>query len=142
MTGLVPTPRALPRCRSPPHGPAWRHSTEPQTPVQGAEASPLPPTRRRFSSETYPDHDRATVTAVHFLLLILLVAAQPGFAGLEVGAPGGTRTPNLLIRSQVLYPLSYGRMDTVCRQASLSGCRGRPDLAFRGGSGIRTRDGL
>ncbi len=26
-----------------------------------------------------------------------------------VGAPGGIRTPNLLIRSQMLYPLSYGR---------------------------------
>src|SRR5690606_20941688 len=25
-------------------------------------------------------------------------------------APGGTRTPNLLIRSQMLYPLSYGRL--------------------------------
>ena len=25
------------------------------------------------------------------------------------GAPGGTRTPNPLIRSQMLYPLSYGR---------------------------------
>ena len=25
-------------------------------------------------------------------------------------APEGTRTPNLLIRSQMLYPLSYGRM--------------------------------
>ncbi len=24
-------------------------------------------------------------------------------------APGGIRTPNLLIRSQMLYPLSYGR---------------------------------
>jgi hypothetical protein len=24
------------------------------------------------------------------------------------GAPGGTRTHNLLIRSQALYPLSYG----------------------------------
>ena len=30
---------------------------------------------------------------------------QPGFAC----APEGIRTPNLLIRSQVLYPLSYGR---------------------------------
>jgi hypothetical protein len=29
------------------------------------------------------------------------------------GAPEGTRTPNLLIRSQVLYPLSYGRMSYV-----------------------------
>ena len=26
------------------------------------------------------------------------------------GAPGGIRTPNLLIRSQMLYPLSYGRV--------------------------------
>ena len=26
------------------------------------------------------------------------------------GAPEGIRTPNLLIRSQMLYPLSYGRM--------------------------------
>ena len=25
------------------------------------------------------------------------------------GAPGEIRTPNLLIRSQMLYPLSYGR---------------------------------
>jgi hypothetical protein len=25
-------------------------------------------------------------------------------------APGETRTPNLLIRSQMLYPLSYGRL--------------------------------
>ena len=27
----------------------------------------------------------------------------------SAGALGGTRTPNLLIRSQVLYPLSYER---------------------------------
>ena len=27
-----------------------------------------------------------------------------------VGAPGRSRTLNLLIRSQMLYPLSYGRM--------------------------------
>jgi hypothetical protein len=26
------------------------------------------------------------------------------------GAPAGIRTPNLLIRSQMLYPLSYGRL--------------------------------
>jgi hypothetical protein len=26
-----------------------------------------------------------------------------------IGAPGGSRTPNLLIRSQMLYPLSYRR---------------------------------
>jgi hypothetical protein len=28
----------------------------------------------------------------------------------SVSAPEGIRTPNLLIRSQMLYPLSYGRM--------------------------------
>jgi hypothetical protein len=30
------------------------------------------------------------------------------------GAPVGIRTPNLLIRSQMLYPLSYGRMANNC----------------------------
>ena len=29
--------------------------------------------------------------------------------GLDKSAPVGIRTPNLLIRSQMLYPLSYGR---------------------------------
>ena len=28
-----------------------------------------------------------------------------------LSAPEGIRTPNLLIRSQMLYPLSYGRLD-------------------------------
>ena len=31
----------------------------------------------------------------------------------SLGAPVGIRTPNLLIRSQMLYPLSYGRMSPV-----------------------------
>ena len=37
--------------------------------------------------------------------------AGPG-AAVQVrrGALGGTRTPNLLIRSQMLYPLSYERV--------------------------------
>ena len=30
-------------------------------------------------------------------------------------APGGIRTPNLLIRSQMLYPLSYGRLLSCVR---------------------------
>ena len=30
--------------------------------------------------------------------------------GDAIGALGGTRTPNLLIRSQMLYPLSYERL--------------------------------
>ena len=29
----------------------------------------------------------------------------------DLGAPEGIRTPNLLIRSQMLYPLSYGRLN-------------------------------
>src|SRR5690554_4247287 len=33
-----------------------------------------------------------------------------------LGAPGGIRTPNLLIRSQMLYPLSYGRVATEGRR--------------------------
>jgi hypothetical protein len=40
----------------------------------------------------------------------------------ELGALGGTRTPNLLIRSQMLYPLSYERracLDSVRRPGSL-----------------------
>jgi hypothetical protein len=32
---------------------------------------------------------------------------------LKVSAPEEIRTPNLLIRSQMLYPLSYGRMSLV-----------------------------
>ena len=31
------------------------------------------------------------------------------FPQVRGGALGGTRTPNLLIRSQMLYPLSYER---------------------------------
>jgi hypothetical protein len=39
------------------------------------------------------------------------------------GAPGETRTPNLLIRSQMLYPLSYGRLggDRRNRQPTAKG---------------------
>jgi hypothetical protein len=43
-----------------------------------------------------------------------VVAPPPGkavrpAARAASGAPGGIRTPDLLIRSQSLYPLSYGR---------------------------------
>jgi hypothetical protein len=37
------------------------------------------------------------------------------------GAPGETRTPSLLIRSQMLYPLSYGRSARVGPDAYLTG---------------------
>ena len=38
------------------------------------------------------------------------------FLGASVGALGGIRTPNLLIRSQMLYPLSYERIAGWNRQ--------------------------
>jgi DNA-binding transcriptional LysR family regulator len=38
-------------------------------------------------------------------------------------APGGIRTPNLLIRSQMLYPLSYGRMACSRGVCALQGRR-------------------
>ena len=38
-------------------------------------------------------------------------------------APEGIRTPNLLIRSQMLYPLSYGRLAAKDGQNRLVGQR-------------------
>jgi hypothetical protein len=38
------------------------------------------------------------------------------FPLVKYGAPEEIRTPNLLIRSQMLYPLSYGRL-LCCRPA-------------------------
>ena len=35
---------------------------------------------------------------------------SPHLEGIRFGAPERTRTSNLLIRSQMLYPLSYGRL--------------------------------
>ena len=49
----------------------------------------------------------------------------------ERGAPEGIRTPNLLIRSQMLYPLSYGRMSTA----------GQPENYISGGRARRPRLG-
>ena len=45
---------------------------------------------------------------------------KPGFSAL-----GGTRTPNLLIRSQMLYPLSYKRevgLDECLHSVSIDEC--------------------
>ena len=52
----------------------------------------------------------ATLAAV---LAAVRVAARSQWA-VDLGALGGTRTPNLLIRSQMLYPLSYERL---CRNS-------------------------
>ena len=46
-----------------------------------------------------------------------------------IGALGGTRTPNLLIRSQMLYPLSYKRevgLDECLHSVSIDECLPTP----------------
>ena len=53
------------------------------------------------------------------------------------GAPEGIRTPNLLIRSQMLYPLSYGRRTRVSarllvQRMSVPGPRGAAEFNDRG----------
>ena len=48
------------------------------------------------------------------------VAAILQIIPLDICAPEGIRTPNLLIRSQMLYPLSYGRMVFNCRTDAVS----------------------
>ncbi len=45
----------------------------------------------------------------HWLMLIAALAPRQGADSTPIGALGGTRTPNPLIRSQMLYPLSYER---------------------------------
>ncbi len=61
--------------------------------VAGPFAAPGFPMSRRWEREQTPMKQK-----------------NPGFPGFLFGAPGGIRTPNLLIRSQMLYPLSYGRV--------------------------------
>ena len=52
-----------------------------------------------------------------------------------VSAPEGIRTPNLLIRSQMLYPLSYGRLLFSCtarRRSAAAEARGfEPPVRFK-----------
>jgi hypothetical protein len=56
----------------------------------------------------------------------------------DSGALGGTRTPNLLIRSQMLYPLSYER---GLKQYTAAGALRRVVTArARGYSGDRASD--
>lgn len=62
---------------------------------------------------------------------------------LKVCAPEGIRTPNLLIRSQMLYPLSYGRIvDLQCSivrltVSAVAEARGfEPPVAFEGDNSL------
>jgi hypothetical protein len=43
-------------------------------------------------------------------------------------APGGSRTPNLLVRSQTLYPLSYGR--SIIKHTGVVQTPGKKCLTF------------
>ncbi|SOX56578.1 hypothetical protein MAAFP003_5283 [Mycobacterium ahvazicum] len=53
-------------------------------------------------------------------------------------APEGIRTPNLLIRSQMLYPLSYGRRYFSCVPERTSAeARGfEPPVPFKGDNSL------
>ena len=53
-------------------------------------------------------------------------------------APEGTRTPNLLIRSQMLYPLSYGRSALADAEVRLPVDRG-PDYRAKEASAMPAR---
>ena len=51
-------------------------------------------------------------------------SSEPALTFEDVSAPGETRTPNLLIRSQMLYPLSYGRVAASDRRSPYRQPRG------------------
>ena len=56
-----------------------------------------------------------------------------------MSAPEGIRTPNLLIRSQMLYPLSYGRLFFSCAadKSATAEARGfEPPVAFEGDNSL------
>jgi hypothetical protein len=53
-------------------------------------------------------------------------------ATISEGAPEGIRTPNLLIRSQMLYPLSYGRVAIRPRQLYKTAAEGLESAASAG----------
>ena len=82
-------------------------------PTGGSPGGPptLPPTRAsaapRRSPRATPDMKKAPPQECLFKN-----AEPPPVDRTEGGrcAPGGTRTPNLLNRNQMLYPLSYGRL--------------------------------
>jgi hypothetical protein len=55
----------------------------------------------------------------------LAVPENKALACENIGALGGTRTPSLLIRSQMLYPLSYERTNqqyTAVRVLTVRAC--------------------
>ena len=56
-----------------------------------------------------------------------------------MSAPEGIRTPNLLIRSQMLYPLSYGRLIQlfVADESAAAEARGfEPPVPFKGDNSL------
>ena len=63
--------------------------------------------------------------------------------GLNTGAPGGIRTHNLLIRSQALYPLSYGGFTEAIIPENLgfdAGIDPKDLVALRPAAGLYPKD--
>ena len=60
------------------------------------------------------------------------ISGRAGSKGSVAGALGGTRTPNLLIRSQMLYPLSYERRENLAQCTAPPSSRAASRLAELG----------
>ena len=118
MKPPIPAPIAVP---------AWQAvSSSPVIPLQDSlTAEPTPPksdqANKMFITIITQDSGRslfilgspivgcAIVSIITGLVKQLEVINLKFFSGLLLGALEGIRTPNLLIRSQMLYPLSYKR---------------------------------
>ena len=76
---------------------------------------------------------RRCCTSLLYALRERLVARSEPAA--DLGALGGTRTPNLLIRSQMLYPLSYERSPCSILHSMPSRCAPKTPRQLVGSSG-------
>lgn len=91
--------------RRPPHEP--KHSSTPPTPTQ-AQGTPSLGTCSPTPSERHPRRRVAPLPAAHTSTTHAKAPLHDRKGASTCCAPEGIRTPNLLIRSQMLYPLSYG----------------------------------
>ena len=104
ICGIFMPPRCcwpVSRCMWSPHGSA---TLTPRSPCASTLMWLMSSSLRRLTLSRGP--------LAHLVLLANPLAKGPppgGQRACELGALGGTRTPNLLIRSQMLYPLSYER---------------------------------
>ena len=125
--------RGLIGSRSRPAPRPWRSSTarrsRPTSPARAAGRRP-----HRHHAGRRRGHPPYWHVAVHAAVRGLFRAPKRGstdrWTPSDLGALGGTRTPNLLIRSQMLYPLSYERSPCSILHSEPCWCllkiRGRP----------------